>query len=101
MPQVCEFYLIFVLGTNLHPLFAAVKISSGKYRTNTGPVLSSISCAGSKSHVSDCIFGSVGTLNCGHDKDAVISCLNGTHNLHSNCTCFITFSLIHYRASVL
>ena len=82
MPQVCEYYLIFVLWINLYPLIAGVKISSDKYRTNTGPVLSNISCTGSESHVRDCIFGNVGTLNCGHDKDAVISCLNGNDGLH-------------------
>ena len=78
MPQVCKYYLIFLLRINLYSLVAGVTISSGKYRTNTVPVLSSISCIGSESYVKDCIFGSVGTLSCGHDdKDAVISCLNG------------------------
>ena len=52
-------------------------MSSGLYRTYTGPIISSISCNGSESNWKDCALGSIGSVNCGHDKDAVISCLNG------------------------
>ena len=68
-----------------YSLILGVTILSGKYQyrtSNTGPVLSSISCTGSESHAKECMFGNVGTLNCGHDTDAVISCLNGNDGLH-------------------
>ena len=57
-------------------------MSSGSYRTYTGPVISNISCIGSESNVGGCTFGNVGALNCGHEKDAVISCLNGNGEVH-------------------
>eukprot|EP00731_Ephydatia_muelleri_P032917 Em0024g461a len=53
-----------------------VRVSSGQYLTYTGPIISSLSCTGSESNWKGCALGSVGSVNCGHDKAAVISCLN-------------------------
>eukprot|EP00731_Ephydatia_muelleri_P032797 Em0024g341a len=53
-----------------------VRVSSGQYLTYTGPIISSLSCTGSESNWKDCTLGSVGSVNCGYDKAAVISCLN-------------------------
>ena len=77
-------------------------MSSGQYLTYTGPIISSLSCTGSESNWKDCTLGSVGSVNCGYDKAAVISCLNGEGRALSciSVTQFLSLDVVSYDVTV-
>ena len=74
MQQVCEYNFAAVIAVQF---ILGVRVSSGQCLTYTGPIISHLSCTGRESNWKDCALGSVGSVNCGYDKAAVISCLNG------------------------